>query len=281
MHQVKGLKPNGDILIKKIPDIKDWIPMKKPLTDNIIKIGIIDVETTGLDKVYDEIIEIGFIQVVLESNRIIAIENKFNAFNQPSCSITDKITHITGITNEMVKDQSVDYDILNKHFMKVDYVISHYAQFDRGFIDKVVPISKDKIWGCSLRQIPWQKLGHCSASLEALCKDHGFWFNNHRAINDCMGLAFLLQQDQGSGIYFNNIIKDLNKKKIIIYVKVAYHFKDYMRGLGGWLWNFDMKKNWKIIDKQDLQSVADEIIKYCKNADISFIDIAPNDLWKM
>ena len=68
---------------------------------------VFDIETTGLDSTYDEIIEIGAIKV--HNNTIISI---FNSLVKPQNEIDEYITKLTGITNKMVKDAPTIEEIL-------------------------------------------------------------------------------------------------------------------------------------------------------------------------
>ena len=60
---------------------------------------VFDIETTGLDSSYDEIIEIGAIKV-----RNGTIVSKFHSFVKPQREIDEYVVELTGITNEMVKN---------------------------------------------------------------------------------------------------------------------------------------------------------------------------------
>ena len=60
---------------------------------------VFDLETTGLDSNYDEIIEIGALRV--RNNKIV---EQFTTLIKPEYPIDEFITELTGITNEMVND---------------------------------------------------------------------------------------------------------------------------------------------------------------------------------
>lgn len=92
---------------------------------------VFDIETTGLDSMYDEIIEIGAIKV--HNNTIIST---FNSLVKPQNEIDEYITKLTGITNEMVKDAPTIEEIL-PDFMKYigdGILIGHNVNFDINFI---------------------------------------------------------------------------------------------------------------------------------------------------
>lgn len=92
---------------------------------------IIDIETTGLDASYDEIIEIGALKV--RDNQII---EKFNTFVKPKHEINEFITELTGITNKMLESApNIQTAILNfNNFLGDDLIIGHNVNFDVNFI---------------------------------------------------------------------------------------------------------------------------------------------------
>ena len=71
----------------------------KNIISNSTNYVIIDIETTGLDPEYCEIIELAAIKY--ENNKEIA---RFNSLVKPDYEIDSFITNLTGITNEMVKN---------------------------------------------------------------------------------------------------------------------------------------------------------------------------------
>ena len=92
---------------------------------------VFDIETTGLDSSYDEVIEIGAIKV--KNNKIVS---KFNSLVKPKNEIDEYITELTGITNEMVKDAPTIEKILPDfmNYIGNDILIGHNVNFDINFI---------------------------------------------------------------------------------------------------------------------------------------------------
>ena len=68
-----------------------------------------DIETTGLDPMYDEIIEIGAIKI--ENGKEVEV---FNTLVKPEYEIDEFISELTGITNEMVKESPSIDEVLPK-----------------------------------------------------------------------------------------------------------------------------------------------------------------------
>ncbi len=90
-----------------------------------------DVETTGLDKKNDCIIEIGAVK--MKNGEVI---DKFDTFVDPERFISYDITQLTGITNEMVAGApTISTALLQfKDFIGDSVLVAHNAQFDMAFI---------------------------------------------------------------------------------------------------------------------------------------------------
>ncbi|PCJ16583.1 MAG: hypothetical protein COB02_15910 [Candidatus Cloacimonadota bacterium] len=165
------------------------------LTDTNIKIiSYLDVETTGLSANTEAVTEIGILQFeyCLNNDKIVKVINEYQSFQDPKKPIPKMITELTGITDDMVKGQSIDKDKVNEILKSSDLILSHNATFDRAFIDPLFLSSQSAVWGCSVRQIDWRKAGCSSKSLGHLCRDHGFFFDSHRALSDVLAAIHLL-----------------------------------------------------------------------------------------
>ncbi|MDZ5034413.1 exonuclease domain-containing protein, partial [Clostridium perfringens] len=94
---------------------------------------VFDIETTGFSAKNDKIIEIGAVKI--KGREVI---DTFSEFIYPKCRIPYKITELTGITDEMVKDADSIEVVLPKfmEFIKDSVVVAHNSAFDTGFIKK-------------------------------------------------------------------------------------------------------------------------------------------------
>ena len=90
---------------------------------------VIDIETTGLDPHFDEIIELAGIKYAgsVETGRFQTLVN---------AEVDDFITELTGITNDMLKDAPKIDDALPKFrdFVGDNMVVGHNVNFDINFI---------------------------------------------------------------------------------------------------------------------------------------------------
>ncbi len=95
------------------------------------KFCVFDIETTGLSAKDCEITEIG--AVIYQNGEIL---DKFQTFVNPLVPISETISNLTGITDDMVKDAPTIDKILPEflEFSKDCIYVAHNATFDIGFI---------------------------------------------------------------------------------------------------------------------------------------------------
>lgn len=101
---------------------------------------VCDIETTGLNPNIHEIIEIGAIKVRDEE-----IVDRFSALIKPIQPISDFITNLTGITNEMVENQPNEAEVLREFLSFIGdskVLIGHNIDsFDFPFINRRLEVN--------------------------------------------------------------------------------------------------------------------------------------------
>jgi DNA polymerase-3 subunit epsilon len=154
----------------------------------------LDTETTGLSQQEDVIIELGIVafEYVPQSGEIIRIINRYNGFEDPGRPLLKEITDITGITDEMLKGERFDDDIVHQLAEQASLVVAHNAAFDRPFVEGRFPVFKQLPWACTVSQIDWQAERMPARSLEYLLFKFGWCINAHRALDDAEGVLGLL-----------------------------------------------------------------------------------------
>lgn len=153
-----------------------------------------DVETTGLNPMENEIIEIGALKV-----RDGKVAERFMEFIHPTAPISAAITNLTGITNEMVAGARPRCEVVSDFldFCEDDILIGHNVSFDYSFM-KCSAVADG---------LPFEKLGidtlkiakkvHSdldSKSLGSLCAYYNIENRAaHRAYHDALATAKLYQ----------------------------------------------------------------------------------------
>lgn len=94
---------------------------------------VFDLETTGLDpKDGNSIIEIGAVRV--RNNQII---DRFDELINPGMELSEEITRITSITNDMLVGKDTEENVMKRfiEWAKDDILVAHNAKFDLSFVD--------------------------------------------------------------------------------------------------------------------------------------------------
>lgn len=149
----------------------------------------LDIETTGLSKERDEIIEIGAARYDDKGNQI----DTYQTFVKPSAPIPEIITHITGIKNEDLKDAPSIEEVADELF---DYmgnypIVGHNISFDTEFLsEKGVMLTGELFDTLTLSGILMPGLP--SYSLEMITDELGIEHKaKHRALDDAVATAEL------------------------------------------------------------------------------------------
>ena len=92
---------------------------------------VLDLETTGFSAVTERITEVGIMKI--QNGEVI---DKFSEFVNPQKHIPQRVTEVTNITDEMVKDAPTIKVLFPKilEFIKGTVLVAHNATFDIGFL---------------------------------------------------------------------------------------------------------------------------------------------------
>ena len=246
-----------------------------------IRICVIDLETTGLSHDDDEIIELAMklIEVDKKSGNYVTAVKQYESYNQPKKRISEEITALTGITNEIVKGKEIDWQLVEKLFSYSQLVVAHNAWFDRNMLEKY--IRPRNIWGCSSNDVDWQKRGFAKSSLELLSIWHGFYYEAHRAMNDVNATIHLITNSYYDIKPIVELIENAKKPHYNIVNKFSYN-EEYVKLIKkrnrAYRYNRD-NKSWSILlnDEKQLEEekewLADNIYNGIFNGSIKFIDL--------
>lgn len=224
----------------------------------------LDVETTGTNIINDKIIELGLVLFEYSADgKIFKILNEYSQYQDPKIPIPARITELTGISDDMVKNQLIDQDLFFEFFKQANLIIAHQAAFDRGFVETRFPTLAKKPWACSIHNIPWQQEGIESAKLEYLAYKFGFFYEGHRATIDCLaGLHILSKKLPKSGkLVFQALLEDCRKDSFKLWAANApFESKDLLKARG-YRWNAEGTGPYKAwyLELND-QQLLDEIL---------------------
>ena len=157
--------------------------------------AVLDVETTGVNPRSDEIIELAMILFRYDrvAGHVLDIVGGYSGLREPSCRIPRSASTVHGITRRLVRDLRLDYRRIRAMLRQADFVVAHYAAFDRSFVERLMASSRDTTWLCSRDGIDWWAKGFESRSLDDLAFAHDLEnLRPHRASGDVATLLALL-----------------------------------------------------------------------------------------
>ena len=142
----------------------------------------------------NKIIELGMVKATFSLDRklLLTVDRYYDEFEDPNEPIPPEITELTHITDEMVAGHHFDDEMVARFLTGRPLVVAHNAAFDRPFFEKRFKSLSTLSWACSLKEIPWKKLGYSSAKLEFINLVLGYFYDAHRAYVDCLALLWIM-----------------------------------------------------------------------------------------
>ena len=193
-HSAKNIKLLYGVEAYFLNDVDDRVVVhgetNQPFADEIV---CFDIETTGLDKKREVIIEIG--AVILKNGEI---TDTFNTFVSPERILSPEIIRLTGITDEMLAGAPSQEESLRMflNFAGDRPLAAHNAEFDMGFISAGcrkygIPFHNASVDSLILAQNLLPELGKYKLDIVAEYL-HLPAFNHHRASDDAATVAYML-----------------------------------------------------------------------------------------
>ncbi|WP_269713796.1 3'-5' exonuclease [Caulobacter sp. NIBR2454] len=230
----------------------------KPVADGVApRLGmILDLETTGVDPVRDEIIEIAMVPFTYgPDGEVYEIREPFQALRQPSRPISAEITRITGIDDAMVAGKTIDPKAVADFIAPAAIVIAHNAGFDRKFAERFCESFSAKAWACSMREVAWAEEGFEGVKLAYLAASCGYFYDRHRATSDCEATLELLRRRLATGrTALDHLLEAARRPSWRIWAENSpFDLKDLLKARG-YRWNGEVNglpKSWYIDVAED------------------------------
>ncbi|MGE3744754.1 MAG: 3'-5' exonuclease [Sphingomonadaceae bacterium] len=220
-------------VLRKLPAVQPR-PRRPASGERVV--AIVDTETTGLDHSQDEVIEFAGIAFTYSTDGVLsdAIAS-FSQLREPSVPLSPDTVRITGINQSMLKGKSIDKEALNAFVEGADLIVAHNAGFDRPFCEQLSDAFKHKPWACSATEIDWAGLGFDGAKLTYLVAHSGWFYEAHRALDDCNALAKVLATPISQGAIqtpFQQLLNSARETKTRLSFPAPYPLRTALRKRG-------------------------------------------------
>lgn len=157
---------------------------------------IVDCETTGLEE-DDEPISIGAILCEYTELRTGEILQTYYSEQQPSRDISCEAHAIHGISEQQLRGELFNLELLSGLIDSAEIVLAHNARFDARMLCKKLPHILRKSWRCTFNQLTYPNEVH-RESLDLLCRLNGVErLSPHNALRDCQSLLGVLNKRLG------------------------------------------------------------------------------------
>lgn len=221
------------------------------------RIGVaVDVETTGLDRETDRIIELAVQRFRFDGlGRVIQVGVPRVWREDPGIPIDPRITKLTGLMADNLAGQVIDEAAAAEILSSADIIVAHNAAFDRPFIDRRLPAIAGKPWACSMAELDWLELGFDGRALAHLVSQCGWFYEGHRAENDILALIYLLAHGlpDGETILAKLIACSEKPTYRVNAVDAPFDAKDRLKSRG-YRWDAALRFWWKAIAEADKEA---------------------------
>jgi len=216
---------------------------------------------------------------------VIEVLEPFDRLREPSSPIHPEITALTGITDAMVAGKTIDPDEVSRFASPAVLVVAHNAAFDRRFVERFCPLFATKPWACSMAEINWSAEGFEGVKLAYLAARFGFFYERHRAANDCLAALEILSRTlPRSGVSaLGRLLAQARQSTWRIWAENSpFEFKDKLK-VRGYRWNGENNgrpKSWYIDVPEDSKDMELEFLCreiYRRNVDIGCVKLTAYD----
>lgn len=235
--------------------INDNLENYNPNATDIVRLCVMDFETTGFKAGEDKPIELGLLKLDYSpsQNKLRLVETLRN-LEDPGFPLPEIITRVTGLQDEMLKGQQFDDELIADFLSDVQVMVAHNAGFDRPFFDIRFPALANMKWVCTLKDVDWYAEGFESSKLEYLLYKHGYFYDGHNALNDCYAVGQLFLDKPA---ILTRLLEQASQPSYLVQgFGIPFEQKDVAKA-NGFAWD-PAKKVWHLTVKgTELQAVND------------------------
>lgn len=236
-------------VLRRLPRPDEIWCRSMPAPDKVIKLAVVDCETTGLDPDRHKMIElaVGTLSIDAEHGDVVDVTAPRSWLEDPAEDLPLEIERLTHITSDMLIGRFFLEDAILRCFTGVTAVVAHNAAFDRAFVTKRFPSLATLPWMCSMREVDWPALGFAGGrGIGALLTAAGFFLPDaHRAAADVWATTCLLASTSNDGrTVAADLVKTARRSTERLYAQQApFACKDALKA-AGYRWSPERRAWW-------------------------------------
>lgn len=222
-----------------------------------MKLLFVDFETTGLDTRKDEVTEVGAVLWDSASKQPTRISGYLVKTKYP---VSAEITKITGITNEMLESDGIAskpaLEAVLRMAKSADYITAHNGnEFDKPMLESWCGRegleAPKQFWLDTKIDLPVSAYDK-GASMFVMAAAHGFLYDAHRAVSDCLATAKVLAHyDVGA------VIERAKKPSVSCRAVVSYEDRLQAKE-AGFHWKPELKLWVRVVKHDEIDALKEQ-----------------------